>query len=219
MARLGSLLGDETRSEILLALMDGRAHTGGELTRLVGVTASTASEHLSKLLDAGLVSVEAQGRHRYFRLSGAEVAELLESLGASRAVMDDTRTRVPVAFTFARTCYDHLAGDLAVRMHDQLVADGHLSNDTHHLHVTDSGYLLLSRLGVDVDTIRRGRRPSALACLDWTERRNHLAGAAGASILTGMLERQWVVPGQKARSIRLTRTGRQMIAETFRLSL
>jgi len=199
--------------------MDGRAHTGGELARLVGVSPSTASEHLSKLLDAGLVSVEAQGRHRYFRLAGLHVAELLESLGAAPTVVDDSRTRAPAALSFARACYDHLAGDLGVRLYDQLVADGHIRTDNHHLRVSESGYLLLSSLGADVESIRQGRRPAALACLDWTERRHHLAGAAGASVLSAMLAKRWLVQGPKPRSLRLTRIGKQMIAETFQLDL
>lgn len=132
---------------------------------------------------------------------------------------DDPRTRAPTDLTFARVCYDHLAGELAVRIHDQLVADGHISIDEHHLQVTKAGYLVLSSLGADVNSIRQGRRPAALACLDWTERRHHLAGAAGASILSAMLAKRWLARGPRPRSVRLTRIGRQMIAETFCLGL
>lgn len=211
---IGALLADDTRAGILTILMDGRAHTGGELARYMRVSASTASEHLSKLRDGGLVAVEAQGRHRYFRLSGPQVAQMLEALGASPAP-HPIRTQRPDALAFARSCYDHLAGELAVHIFTQLLSDGHLSDDDHHIRLTESGYELLGSIGADPAGVRDGRRPPARACLDWTERRHHLAGAAGAAILEAMLTNRWMHRGQQPRSLRLTNKGKQAIPHHF----
>lgn len=216
---LGSLLGDKTRSKILIILMDGRARTGGELARYVGVSPSTASEHLAKLVDADMVSVEAHGRHRYFRLAGSEVADLLESLGVSAAPTTSPPLTAPATLAYARTCYDHLAGELAVRIHDQMLNEGHLVEDHRYLHVTESGYQLFEALGADSEAIRIGRRPPARSCLDWIERRHHLAGAAGAGILDAMLENRWLARGQRPRSITVTADGKKAITDFFGLPL
>lgn len=213
LATIGSLLSDDTRAGLLTALMDNRAHTGGELARHLGVSPSTASEHLSKLLDAGLVTVEAQGRHRYFRLAGPQIAQLLETIGAATTPPPASpKPRAPAALAFARTCYDHLAGELAVHIYDKLAADGHLVETDHHLRLTGSGIQLLIELGIDMRSHTSSRRPTVLKCLDWTERRHHLAGAAGAALLELLLERGWAVPGRKPRSIRITPSGRTEIA-------
>lgn len=218
LAHIGALLADQSRAEILTALMDGRAHTGSELARHVGVAPSTTSEHLSKLLDAGMVTVEAQGRHRYFRLTGPETAELLETLGASSATTPPSPPKAPAGFAYARSCYDHLAGELAVAVYDQLIAAGHLLDLDHHLQLTDSGIALLGDIGVDVDALQATKRPKARSCLDWTQRRHHLAGAAGAFLLDAMLTNRWLARGQHPRSIRITKTGRQEITTRFQLA-
>jgi DNA-binding transcriptional ArsR family regulator len=216
LAAIGALLANDTRAGILTVLMDGRAHTGGELARHLGVSPSTASEHLSKLLDAGLVSIEAQGRHRYFRLAGLEIAQLLETIGAaSTPPLPTPASRAPAALTFARTCYDHLAGELAVHIYDQLTAEGHLVDVDHHLQLTGSGVRLLKDIGVNVDSIKTGRRPTVRKCLDWTERRHHLAGATGAALLQLLLERGWATRGRQPRSIRITQAGKAAIAAHF----
>lgn len=215
LARLGSLLADETRAEILCALMGGRAHTGSELSRHVGVAPSTTSEHLSKLLDAGIVAVEPQGRHRYWRLSDPRIAELLETLGANAT--DPAGAKAPADLVHARTCYDHLAGELAVQIYEQLMAGGHLHLDDGHLEVTTTGFELLARFGVDVDAIRAASRTKARPCLDWTERRHHLAGAAGKELLSALTANGWIRPGHRPRSIRVTERGRTEIARAFQL--
>lgn len=209
LARLGSLLADETRAEILCALMDGRAHTGSELSRHIGVAASTMSEHLSRLLDGDIVAVEAQGRHRYWRLANPRIAELLESLGANAATPDDPKA--PSDLAHARICYDHLAGELAVKIYDQLLTNKHLCLDGDHLDVTTSGYELLSTIDAATDTIRQATRARARPCLDWTQRRHHLAGAAGKAILDALISNGWAKPGRRPRSIRITETGRTEI--------
>jgi len=218
-AAVASMLADNTRAEILCVLMDGRAHTGGELARSVGVSASTASEHLSKLLDAGMVTVAAQGRHRYFRLAGREIARLLEAMGAA-PVADNRipKPKAPAALVFARTCYDHLAGELAVRIYDELVAAGHLEeHDDHHLTLTESGAASLAGLGVDVDHAISARRPTVRPCLDWTERRHHLAGSAASALLDAMIDRKWLARGTTPRAIRVTERGRVELFEFFGL--
>jgi DNA-binding transcriptional ArsR family regulator len=214
-ARLGSLLADQTRAEILCALMDGRAHTGSELARHVAVAPSTVSEHLSKLLDADIVAVEPQGRHRYWRLADPDIAQLLEGLGATTRPL--APPRVPADLAHARTCYDHLAGELAVAIYDQLLAAGHLTDNNGQLVINPSGYELLASIGGDVTAIHDSKRPKARACLDWTQRRHHLAGAAGAAVLSALIDNDWVKRGNKPRSLRITNSGRARIRHAFGL--
>jgi DNA-binding transcriptional ArsR family regulator len=209
---IGSVLADDTRAEILTLLMDGRAHTGSELARHVGVAPSTTSEHLSKLLDAGLVAVEPQGRHRYFRLASSDIAQLLETLGANPTLTPAPRPSAPAALAFARTCYDHLAGELAVQLYDHLVAHAHLHEHDDRLALTPSGLELFERIGVDTQAIASSKRPKVRRCLDWTERRHHLAGAAGAALLDALLANRWVTQGPQPRSLRVTNTGNKAIS-------
>lgn len=215
-ARLGSLLADETRAEILCALMDGRAHTGSELSRHIGVSPSTISEHLSKLLDADIASVEAQGRHRYWRLADPSIAGLLESIGAHATRPSDPRA--PADLVHARTCYDHLAGELAVKIYDQLIANRHLSDHNGQLTINPTGFDLFAALGVDIDAIRSAKRAKARPCLDWTQRRNHLAGAAGKELLAAFTANNWINPGNRPRSVRLSEIGRAKINNVFGLT-
>jgi DNA-binding transcriptional ArsR family regulator len=217
LSTIGSLLADDTRADILTVLMDGRAHTGSELARHVGVAPSTTSEHLSKLLDAGLVAVEPQGRHRYFRLASSDIAQLLETLGATPAPTPAPRPSAPAALAFARRCYDHLAGELAVQIYDELVARAHLREGDEQLVLTRSGAELFETIGVDTRSIGSGRRPGARRCLDWTERRHHLAGAAGAALLDALLSNRWVVQGPQPRSLRVTDAGRKALEGAFAL--
>ena len=214
-ARLGALLADASRAEILCALMDGRAHTGSELARHIGIAASTTSEHLSKLLDADIVAVEAQGRHRYWRLADPRMAELLESIGATAT--QPAHPKVPADLAHARTCYDHLAGQLAVSIYNSLVAAHHIDDDEGRLTITPDGYDLLGAIGVDVGKIHAAQRAKARPCLDWTQRRHHLAGAAGKELLAAFVANGWVKPGNRPRSIRVTATGRTQITRTFNL--
>jgi DNA-binding transcriptional ArsR family regulator len=215
LSALGAVLADDTRAEILTLLMDGRAHTGSELARHVGVVPSTASEHLSRLLDAGLVGVEPQGRHRYFRLASRDVAELLETLGATPALTAAPRPAAPAALAFARTCYDHFAGELAVRLYDHLVAQAHLHDADEGLALTPSGLRLFDSIGIDIEAIKSSQRCSVRRCLDWTERRHHLAGAAGAALLDALLANRWVTQGSQARSLRVTNAGRKALTTIF----
>jgi DNA-binding transcriptional ArsR family regulator len=215
LVRIGALLADPTRAGILVALLDGRARTGSELARHVGVAASTASEHLGKLLDASMVRVEPQGRHRYWRLANASVAELLEALGASAAAVMPPAPRAPSSLVRARTCYDHLAGEVAVAIFDRLVADGHLAELDHGVAITPAGIERLTSLGVEVAELADAKRPQARACLDWTERRHHLGGAAGRALFEAFRGRRWLRRGRRPRSVEVTDAGRKALWANF----
>ena len=211
-ARVASLIGDPARANILSALMDGRALTAGELASAAGVSASTASSHLAKLQEGALVRADKQGRHRYFALAGAEVAEVLEALmGLAQqtgAVRVRTGPREP-ALREARICYDHLAGAKGVALYDALVARGALAGEGDDLALTPEGRDLLSGFGVEIDDIAGRRRRMCRACLDWSMRRPHLAGAAGAAIWDRMQALGWARREKESRVIRFTPKGEQ----------
>lgn len=186
---VAALIGNPANANMLLALIPGPALTATELANEVGLTLSTVSGHLARLGEAGLVQVSRQGRHRYYRLANPDVVALLEALlpVAERAGHRRTRTgpRDP-QMRKARSCYDHMAGDLAVRMLDKFLATGLLSPEGE---VTETGRAELGRRGIDVDGLAQEKRPVCRFCLDWSERRNHLAGSLGAAIF-GHFERQ-----------------------------
>ncbi|QEU84911.1 ArsR/SmtB family transcription factor [Streptomyces viridosporus] len=216
LARLAGLIADETRAVCLLALLDGRAWTAGELARHAGVAASTLSEHLGRLVAGGLLAEERQGRHRYVRLADATAAQLVEDLAARLAPDDVRRPRTlrqagaGSAMARGRTCYDHLAGRLGIAVTDALAARGLLRRDTGFA-LTDAGLRWFDAAGIALD--RRGRRPLARACLDWTERRPHLAGAAGAALCGHALRAGWCVRIGSERAVRVTDTGERALSE------
>ncbi|MDG4839391.1 winged helix-turn-helix domain-containing protein [Micromonospora sp. WMMD967] len=218
MAELAALLADGTRAGICVALLDGRAWTAGELARRAGVAPSTASDHLTRLVRGGLLVEERQGRHRYLRLAGPSVAELIERLAghapAPPAPTGSLRAAsAGAALTYARTCYDHLAGRLGVLMYDALVADGRLDRSSG-LALTAHGWAWATDLGVPVPALSTGRRPVVRDCLDWTERRPHLAGALGAALRRRFADLGWITQGT-GRAVRLTPTGRTALAATL----
>jgi DNA-binding transcriptional ArsR family regulator len=218
LARLAGLLADGTRATFCLALLDGRAWTLGELARAAGVTASTASEHATMLVRHGLLAEERQGRHRYVRLAGPRVAQLLEDLQqhlpapaepprSLRAAMAST------AMARARTCYDHLAGRLGVAVVDGMTAAGLLRQDTGFA-VTDDGIAWLEgKVGLDLSAARAARRPFARPCLDFTERRPHLAGSVGAVLCRHFLDAGWVARIGTQRAVRVTDTGQRALLD------
>ncbi|GES33878.1 winged helix-turn-helix domain-containing protein [Streptomyces angustmyceticus] len=212
LARLAALLADRTRAAFCLALLDGRAWTAGELAAYAQVAPSTASEHLTRLTDGGLLVERHQGRHRYVQLAGPRVAELLESLTAH---LDPPAERprglravsASAALARGRTCYDHLAGRLGVTITDAMTGRGLLDQDGGFA-LTDAGRnWLTDRLGIEPATLSPGRRPQARACLDWTERRTHLAGTAGARLCDQLLARHWIRRIGTTRAVRLTPEG------------
>lgn len=216
LAALASLVADETRAACLLALLDGRAWTAGELARHAGVAPSTLSEHLGKLVAGGLLAQERQGRHRYVRLADARVAQLLEDLAAQVA---PARTAPPrtlressagSAMARGRTCYDHLAGRLGIAITDALTERGLLRQDTGFA-LTDAGLRWYGTAGIALD--RSARRPLARACLDWTERRPHLAGSAGAALCRHALDAGWCERIGSERAVRVTPSGARALYE------
>ncbi|MBZ9639118.1 helix-turn-helix transcriptional regulator [Streptomyces sp. PSKA30] len=217
LARFAGLIADETRAACLLALLDGRAWTAGELARHAGVAASTASEHLHRLVAGGVLAEERQGRHRYVRLADARVAQLVEDLAAQvapGAVVRRPRglreTSAGSAMARGRTCYDHLAGRLGIAVTDALTARGLLLQDTGFA-LTDAGLRWFDSAGIALD--RTSRRPLARACLDWTERRPHLAGVAGAALCRHTLDAAWCVRIGSERAVKVTPEGERALSE------
>ncbi|MET8686374.1 winged helix-turn-helix domain-containing protein [Streptomyces sp. NPDC004732] len=210
LASLAALFADETRATCLLALLDGRAWTAGELARHAGVAPSTVSEHLGRLVAGGLLAEARQGRHRYVRLADARVAQLVEDLAAHAAPGAGVRPRTlreagaAGAMARGRTCYDHLAGRLGITITGAMTERGLLRQDTGFA-LTDQGVAWFGELGIEL--ARGGRRPLARSCVDWTERRPHLAGVAGAALCGHALTAGWCERIGSERAVRVTRTG------------
>lgn len=217
LAAVAAAIAEPARARMLCLLMDGRARTATELATAAEIAASTASSHLSRLKQAALVDATAQGKHRYFKLAGPEVAAALEALqvlggGPRRAF----RPTTPDHLRRARSCYDHAAGEIAVTVHDRIVAAAWLVPDQDGYALSERGERALTRLGVDCERARSARRRFAYACLDWSERRAHLAGALGAALLEFMLEKRWLVRDLDSRALRVTDLGEQCLAKLAR---
>jgi DNA-binding transcriptional ArsR family regulator len=222
MAEIGLLIGEPARAAMLGALMDGRALSASELSRVAGVTPQTASGHLARLTDANLLAVERQGRHRYHRLASTEVAELIESVMRIAAITVPAPVKMPVTgprdamMRRARTCYDHLAGGLGIAVTDALVAKGVIAFDDGAGVVLPGGVERLAELGIAVpDAPRKTARPLCRPCLDWSERRPHLAGRLGAAVCSHFLDTHLVsrVPG--GRTLTITPKGERALRERF----
>ena len=238
-APAAALMADPTRAAILRALLPDRPLAAGELARMAGVSAATASFHLAKLLDGGMIAVARQGRHRYYRLAGHEVATVIEALALispALPVRSLRQSRAAAALTQARTCYDRLAGRAGVELLDSLLRDGLLHPEQEQdgrtswadtpasrFDVTGAGARALSSFGVNVGEVRRSRRHFAGACIDWTQRRGHLNGALAAAILGRLFELGWIERGQgktaRRRSVCVTPAGLEGLACTFGVDL
>ena len=231
-ASAAALIADSTRAAILRALLPDRPLAAGELARLAGVSAATASFHLAKLLEGGLITVIRQGRHRYYRLAGHEVAAALEALGLispGLPVRSLRQSREAAALAEARTCYDHLAGRAGVEVLDGLLRRGLLEEksgrtdrgdtSSHRFEVTGAGAKELGSFGLNLLQLRRSRRQFAGTCIDWTQRRRHLNGALAAAITSRMFELGWIERGQRRRSVRVTPVGMEGLASTFGVDL
>ncbi len=228
-AALGAVLSDPSRCRLLLALADGRALAASVLAGEAGVSPSTASEHLGKLLDAELLRVEAHGRHRYYRLAGPHVGRLIETLAEHappapvRSLREGTHAH---AVRRARYCYDHLGGRLAVALMDALLERGVLAGGDGRFHpgpagrdrlsapghdveyrLTEPGEQWLCDRGLDLDAIKARRRPLIRYCLDWSEQRHHLAGALGAALAQDLFARGWLAPSRRGRAVSITADG------------
>ncbi len=212
LATIAALLGEPARANILLALFDGRALTAKELAFAAGVMPQTASAHLGKLTEAGLLSVAAQGRHRYFRLADPTVAHMLESIMAVRAPEPQRIWRGGEALRNARTCYDHLAGRLGVALADSLRAAGHLVLSPDGGEVSAEGIAFLRDFGAEPHD---GKRIFCRPCLDWSERRPHLAGRVGAALAERCFALGWVVRQRDTRAVAIAPVGLDGFARRF----
>jgi DNA-binding transcriptional ArsR family regulator len=219
LSAVAGVIADPARAAMLLALLDGRALTAGELARAAGVSAQSASGHLSKLVMGGMVLVHPQGRHRYYRMAGAEVGAVLETLGViatTRPPRALVRTPRDAALCFARTCYDHLAGTLAVSLAQTLERDAVLipagSGEREYV-LGAQGASWLGRFGLDVDYARPRNRLLARRCMDWTERRPHVGGVLGTLLLDSFVDRGWLARKPETRALRVTDRGRRGFQE------
>ncbi len=218
-ARVAALIGDHARAEVLTALMADRAMTATELANIAGVSKATISAHLAKLVEANLISVDPQGRHRYFRLANHDVAQLLESLMGvafrSGAVRLRGSPREP-ALRKARMCYDHLAGELGVLAFEGLQAQGAFSGALPtELRLSDAGRTWFAARGVDTDVLATQRRCFCRPCLDWGERRHHLAGALGAALLARVYALGWARRAKDSRVVQFTVPGEHAFRQWF----
>ena len=218
---VASLVGDPARANMLTALLSGRALTASELSQEAGITPQTASSHLSKLEAGGLIEQEKQGRHRYYRLADPDVGGVLEGLAALAARAGHMRVRTgpkDPALRRARVCYDHLAGDLGVQMLDSMRRQKLVRQHKQEIELTAEGERFLDRsLQIDAATLAHPRRPVCKACLDWSERRHHLAGTLGAALMRRFTELKWAsrdtTPG--SRVVQFTRQGEKRFADLF----
>jgi DNA-binding transcriptional ArsR family regulator len=216
------MIGDPARANMLTALLNGEALTASELALEASVTKQTASSHLAKLVDAGLVAVEAQGRHRYYRLADADVAGLLETLMGVAARAKALRARPgpkEPALRHARLCYDHLAGELGVALFDAFLRNKWMvPGPEKTFALTRLGRIKVSTFGVDIAELEAGARPLCRACLDWSVRRHHLAGALGAALLECVFERGWAHQRRGSRVVEFTRIGEAGLKRVFAMA-
>jgi DNA-binding transcriptional ArsR family regulator len=222
MSEVAALVGNPARANVLMALLDGRALTAGELAYAAGVSPQTTSGHLAKLTQARLLALTKQGRHCYYRLASPQVGRMLEgimSVAADGPSRYRPRWRGDEELRTARTCYDHLAGRLGVALADALMARDHLTLTEDGGMVTPAGEEFLRGFGLDMQRISRGHRAFCRPCLDWSERRPHLAGAVGAALATRCFELGWVARVRDTRALKISANGRRGLAETFAIAL
>lgn len=218
-ARVAGLLADPARAQILLTLIDGSMRPASELAFAANISAQSASAHLAKLVAGGMLALQPQGRHRYFRISSAEVANAVESLSSLSTALPPRRPRAPaipksapVQFLHARTCYDHLAGDVAVQLCEAMLKARWLRSGGRDLGLTRLGEERLAALGVDLSAARSSRRGFLHICVDLTQRRPHIGGALGAALLEMYLARGWVLRMRGSRAVSVTPKGSQAFA-------
>jgi len=220
-AEIAALAGDPARANILTALLDGRAMTATELAYAARVTPQTTSAHLGKLVEAGLITATPSGRHRYFRLASTRVAQMLESIVA---VAGDNRprfrslSRQAAELRAARVCYDHLAGQLGVRIADAMVARGYLVLEDDAGRLTESGMRYAAELGIDLRVAGKGRRHLCRTCLDWTERRPHIGGAIGVALAERWLALGWITRAKDSRAVSVTPAGERGFRDSLGMS-
>lgn len=219
---IATLFAERVRADMALALLGERALTAGEMARAAGASASAASPHLARLVEGGVVIVERRGRHRYYRLADPAIAHLLEvmlTMAPSRPISTLTDAQRREKLWVARTCYDHLAGCLGVDLFDSIIAMDLMRLNGGELTPSPGGIELFASFGLDVDGLQGARRPFALPCLDWTERRHHLAGALGAALLRTLLENGSLRRSSTSRAVQVTESGTTFLNEVFGVRL
>ncbi|EBA14416.1 Transcriptional Regulator, ArsR family protein [Roseobacter sp. SK209-2-6] len=217
-AHVAALIGDPARANMLTALMSGKALTVSELAEEAGVTIQTASSHLSKLDEGGLLRPRKQGRHKYFSLANDEVAHVLEGLMGLAAGSGHLRKRTgpkDAELRRARVCYNHLAGDMGTQMFDSLIAQSHLILDGDDLNLTRSGQAFVTDLGIDLTDLRKNKSPLCRECLDLSERRSHLAGSLGRALLSRFEDLSWARRDQKTRVVSFSANGAKEFEQLF----
>ncbi|HEX3953895.1 MAG TPA: helix-turn-helix transcriptional regulator [Stellaceae bacterium] len=222
MAEIAALVGNPARANVLNVLMDGRALTATELAYVAGVSPQTTSGHLGRLTEAGLLAVLRQGRHAYYRLSSPLVGRMLEGImavAAESVPRHQSHWRGGEALRTARTCYDHLAGRLGVALTDALTEREHVLLGEDGGVVTEAGEKFLADFGIDVGEIKQGKRVFCRPCIDWSERRLHLAGAVGAALATRCLDLGWLRRQRDTRAVAITEPGRRGLADHFDIRL
>jgi len=220
--QIASLIGDPTRATIMWTLLDGKAFTATELAITADTSAQNISMHLNKLVQAGLLSAESQGRHKYYKFSRKEIAYAIEAManlipqsaGKSNHLANDLS-----AIKYCRTCYDHLAGKVGVLITDSLLKQKIIVDSKNTFEVSDKGQKWFYNLGISIDDLKQQRRSFLRPCLDWSERRNHMAGSLAATLLDKMLSSDWLRKIKNSREIIITAKGQKKLAEYFTLSL
>jgi DNA-binding transcriptional ArsR family regulator/DNA-binding PadR family transcriptional regulator len=221
-AQVASLVSDASRAAILTVLLDGRYHPASELAYMAKIKPQTASFHLSKMVAANLVTVEQQGRHRYYGIQNQEVAQIMETLLSItppveiRSLNQASETE---AIRQARTCYDHLAGSLGIQLTNSLLSAGVISETENQFTVTEKGEEFFKAFQIDLEQVKRKRRAFTHRCLDWSERRHHLAGALGHALLERLLELNWIQRLPRTRAITIMPEGKKGFKETFQIDM
>jgi len=221
-SQIASIIGDKSRSIILWNLLDGRAYTATELATSANISLQSASNHLAKMIKSNILSVEKQGRHRYFKYANAEVAQVIESMASLVPLnMELKKMKTPKLndFTYARTCYDHLAGSVGVKITNSLLDNKIIEISGKKYIVTESGKKWFSKIGLNINTIKLQKRSFAHQCLDWSERKHHIAGALGASLLDIMIEKDWIRKKKNSREVIITSFGKIELSHRLNIEI
>lgn len=221
-SEIASLIGDKSRAIMLWNLLDGRAYTATELATCANISLQSASNHLSKLLQINIVVVAKQGRHRYYKFSSPEVAKVIESMASLLSLQKDyKKVKQPkaTAFTYARTCYNHLAGEVGVKITEALISQNIIIPFDEVYTVSSKGEQWFEEQGIDVKKIKLQKRSFAHQCLDWSERKHHVAGALGDAFLEMMLQKDWFRKHKNSRELTLTSKGKQQLKELLKIDL
>ncbi|WP_027905275.1 MULTISPECIES: helix-turn-helix transcriptional regulator [unclassified Pseudomonas] len=220
LATVASAIADPARARMLCCLLDGRARTATELAVVAQKSPSTASSHFQKLLEQGLVTLISQGKHRYFQLASADVAKALEGLlSITSFEVPAFKPSTPCRLRHARTCYDHLAGEVGVMLHDALLVGEWMNQEKGGYGLTPKGITQLAQMGIDLTSDTQARRRFAFPCLDWSQRCAHVGGTLGAALLDHMVQDKWFVRALDSRALTVTAKGRKRLASAFDIQL